>query len=168
MRTVPLSGALAAGRVALVDDEDYGLVAAYRWHVWERKRPGRRTWGPYTQAELERDGARAVIYMHKLITGWPRTDHINHDGLDNQRHNLRPVTVAQNTANQRPHAQGSSPYKGVCWHRANRVWQATVKVNSKTRYLGCFDCEEDAARAYDAAALAAFGSYAYLNFGRVA
>ena len=163
MKTVPLHGAKAAGRVALVDDDDYELVSGYRWRVWERRRgPNGAIWGPYAVASVSsRRGG--CIQMHQLITGWPMTDHRNGNGLDNQRSNLRPATVAQNTQNARPQAGSSSRYKGVTWHKKLSKWQAEIKVGGKHRYLGVFVSEEDAALAYNVAALEAYGEYAYLN-----
>ena len=97
MRTLSLGGKVAAGRVALVDDEDYELVSGYTWCA--------ARFSPrilYACSYVRGSGAAAPVYvrMHKLITGWPRTDHINGNGLDNQRANLRPVSQAQNQANQ--------------------------------------------------------------------
>ena len=115
MRTIPLAGKKAAGRAALVDDDDYGLVVAYVWYLYE---DARRNAGPYAFASVRRpDGRHSMIYMHKLITGWPRTDHINHNGLDNQRHNLRPATGSQNQANRKLTEGGTSQFKGVYWDR---------------------------------------------------
>lgn len=163
MREIPLSGSKAAGRVALVDDEDYDLVMQYRWRVWEKDHEGARTNGPYAQANTYRDGRKGHVFMHKLVTSWPRVDHKNHNGLDNRRSNLRPATTAQNNHNQRPQIGTSSRYKGVTWHKANRKWQATIKLAGRSRYLGCYSTEEDAALAYNAAALEAYGEHAYLN-----
>lgn len=163
MMTVPLYGKKAAGRVALVDDEDYDLVKGYRWYLWERQAPGRRTEGPYARARVFRNGGQGYISMHKLITGWTRTDHADRNGLNNQRSNLRPATTAQNTQNQRPQLGTSSRFKGVTWSRGAGKWQAQIQAPNTPRYLGLFTSEEDAARAYNAAALKAFGSYAYLN-----
>lgn len=161
MKTVPLGGKKAAGRVALVDDEDYDLVMQYRWHVLEYRRQDGRIDGPYAQTKTRRDGREVGISMHKLITGWSMTDHRNGDGLDNQRSNLRPATKAQNSHNQRPQAGKSSRYKGVCWNRKAKKWVAGIRVRGKYRYLGAFASEEDAARAYTEAALAIQGEYAY-------
>ncbi len=165
MRTVPLGGKNAAGRVALVDVGDYDLVMTHNWYVILKKQPGRRDSGPYAVASVPCGPYRqAAILMHKLITGYPRTDHINHDGLDNRRANLRPVTGSQNSANAR-HQQGcTSRYKGVSWHRATLKWAAYIGVRGQQHHLGLFAAEEDAARAYDAVALAAWGEYACLNF----
>lgn len=163
MKTVFLHGKVAAGRVALVDDEDYELVSGYRWHVQERKRPNGTTWGPYAKTVVLRDGRFVSIMMHKLITGYPATDHRNGDGLDNQRSNLRPGGATRNNHNQRPCTGHSSRYKGVTWNKRISKWQAAIKIAGKSRYLGVFTSEEDAARAYVEAALAVQGEYAYAS-----
>lgn len=162
MSRIPLRGPKAAGRVALVDSQDRRLVAGYSWRVLEVKREGRRT-ATYACAQVSRDGREVTVYMHRLITGWPMTDHINHDGLDNRRRNLRPATSAQNAANRRPHIGSSSRYKGVGWNRRGRNWTAVINVGGRRWYLGHFTNEEDAALAYNAAALDAYGDYAWLN-----
>ena len=160
MRTIPLGGKKAAGRVALVDDEDYELVSRYRWHVWELP-----PYGPYAAAGIRRtDGRQTTIKMHCLILGAKGIDHRNGDGLDNQRSNLRLANDAQNQANQRPREGCSSSFKGVYWHRARQKWAAHITVSGITRYLGLFAAEEDAGRAYDAAAREAFGAFAWLYF----
>jgi len=162
MKTVPLHGKKAAGRVALIDDEDYALVSQYRWNVSQASRPGRDA-GPYAAATRILGSRRVSVRMHQLITGYPQTDHRNGDGLDNRRANLRPATVAQNAANQGSRA-GTSQYKGVSWARRQRRWKAQIRVDYVLRCLGYFVAEEVAARAYDTAALAAWGDYARLNF----
>lgn len=165
MRTIPLYGKIAAGRVALVDDQDYALVAGYRWSVKQERRLGYHHQGPYAQANVRLpDGRRTMIRMHNLIMNCAGIDHVNGDGLDNQRANLRRANQSQNNANQRPQKARSSRYKGVCWDSSDRRWKAQIKVGGKRRHLGNFISEEDAAHAYDAAAREAFGSFARLNF----
>jgi len=103
--------------------------------------------------------------MHTLITGWARVDHADGDGLNNQRSNLREATSAQNAANSRPRTGGTSAFKGVCWVGGRRqCWTAQIRINRGTRFLGYFSDEVAAARAYDAAAVAAWGPFARLNF----
>src|ERR1035441_5635135 len=118
MKTVPLSGKKGAGRVVLVDDADYGLVSQYTWHLHVTARKSGRENGPYARSSFKRDdGTWGMIYIHTMLTGWPRTDHKHHDGLNNQRLNLRPATTGQNMANALPIDGGTSPYRGVHWSR---------------------------------------------------
>jgi hypothetical protein len=164
VKTVLLSGKNAAGRSARVDDQDYELVSPYRWYNFEKLSAGCRPNGPYALAHIYSDGRDISLLMHTLITGWERVDHIDHDGLNNQRYNLRPVTAAQNSANKRPQLGCSSAYKGVYWHKHRSRWAVAIRIDGQRHYLGNYTDEEAAARAYDAAALAAWGEYAWLNF----
>ena len=164
MKTVPLHGKKAAGRVALVDDADYELVSRYRWRVYQRSQPGHDS-GPYAVAHIRRtDGRWTTTTMHQLILGCNGIDHRNLNGLDNQRSNLRPATQPQNMGNTRSHADSSSAFKGVSWIRQSQKWRGQIQVNGHKHHLGYFASEEDAARAYDAAAREVFGSFARLNF----
>lgn len=171
MRQVPLYGKLARGRVALVDDQDWPLVSPYRWNVIEPKRHG-YTYGPYAQAgRLLPDGRRDrghCVLMHTLITGYARTDHVDHDGLNNQRSNLRPATGQQNNGNRRKLRRKSSAYKGVSWYSDPRTatsgwWRASITVDNHQRSLGYHALEDDAARAYNRGAWDVFGDFAELN-----
>ena len=133
--------------VTQIDDADYRLVWTHTWYLL--KRAGRRTRYAFTFI----DGKTTL--MHRLIMGSPRgrqIDHINHDGLNNRRANLRVVTAQQNQFRRRKKRGGSSRYKGVCWNRFRSCWVANIRVDGKTEYLGSFKSERAAARAYDAAA----------------
>lgn len=160
MRTVSLGGRKAAGRVAIVDDEDFDLVGRYSWHILETVLPNGRVDGPYARTKLP--GSRATVLLHALITGYRLTDHANGDGLDCRRINLRLATKGQNRANSRPQPGASSRYKGV--DRQQGKWRSRIRINGRLIYLGCFTSEEDAAIAYDLAAREAFGEFAYVNF----
>jgi hypothetical protein len=155
MITVPLRGKVAAGRVALVDDDDHELVSQHTWIALRTRRPG--VFYAYSNTQ---------VLMHRLILGCPEfdADHIDGNGLNNQRHNLRLATRSQNLANMRPRAGGSSRFKGVHWDRVNGRWRAMIQVNGHMRAIGRYSTEEAAARAYDAAALAAWGEFACPNF----
>ncbi len=92
-------------------------------------------------------------------------DHINCDGLDNRRANLRLATRQQNKCNSRPRARrGTSRYKGVWWDKERRKWRAAVGYNGKTKHLGAFDNDIEAAKARDVAAKKYHGQFAWLNF----
>lgn len=155
---VPLGGPKAAGRVALIDAADAGLVMSMPWRVQEMERANGRNSGPYAIYP----SSAGTIYMHKLITGYALADHVNHNGLDNQRHNLRPATHAQNGYNRQPNRGGASPYKGV--GRSRSKWRACIRAEGTSHWLGTFADEVAAARAYDDAARILHGEFAYLNF----
>jgi hypothetical protein len=146
----------------VVDEADLDLVQAYRWHVM----PARHT--TYAVATVGSPRAmRTTIRVHRLIMDAPQdveVDHIDHDGLNNRRSNLRLATGTQNLGNMRHRGGTTSRYKGVYWSARDRRWLATISVASKSIHLGSFVIEEEAARAYDAAAVQAFGEFAYLNF----
>lgn len=169
MREIHLGGKFAAGRVALVDDADYDLVMQHKWHiVEERRRQRSRIHGPYARTMIYVPGqgkvGKKAPYMHNLIIGQLGVDHRDHDGLNNQRSNLRPATPAQNSQNVRKISGCSSQYKGVTRRRDESAWRAVIVVDRKSIPLGRFAHEVDAARAYDAAALRYFGEFASLNF----
>jgi hypothetical protein len=149
---------LPSGHVVLIDDADLAAVlAAGPWHV---HRP-RHVW--YVRRRLS---YTRYQLLHQLLTAWPMTDHINGDGLDNRRANLRPATLSQNGANARTPKDNSSGFKGVFWHKARKRWVAAIRLDRRKINLGVFDTPEATARAYDAAAIAAWGEYARPNFPR--
>jgi hypothetical protein len=145
MREVPVG---KNGHVALVDDDDYALVSRYTWSLWSR--PNGRT--VYARTHVWRDGKRTTIRMHTMLTGYRLTDHINYDGLDNQRSNLRAVTHHQSNQHRRKQRGASSQYRGVSWHRDLNKWVARLRVDGVLTHLGYCESEMDAALAYDEAA----------------
>jgi len=105
--------------------------------------------------------------MHRLIMEPPKgmvVDHINGDGLDNRRANLRICTKKQNNYNRRIQGRGASKYKGVSWKNRDKRWRATLYYEKKQIFLGCFETEIEAAKAYDRAAVKYYKEYARVNF----
>jgi len=103
--------------------------------------------------------------MHILITGYKigrRVDHINGNGLDNRRSNLRIATSQQNNRNRKICNLNTSGFKGVRLDR--NKWRADIRIDGKRKNLGRFVNPEAAAAAYDEAARKYFGEFATLNF----
>lgn len=148
---------LTQGRVALVDAADYdSVIAAGHWYAEVSKRTA------YAVKKVRHpDGRRGKIRVHGFLTGWPLADHINGNGLDNRRANLRAVTHRQNALNRRSWARASG-LKGA--YRNGKRWAARIWLDGKSRHIGNYLTPEAAARAYDAAAVRHFGEYARLNF----
>lgn len=154
-REIPLS----RGLVAVVDDEDYDHVMSVgKWYA----DPARRTF--YARKNIWVEGKCKQIKMHKFITGWEYVDHVNRNGLDNRRANLRRATDAQNARNRSLRSDNTTGYKGVSFHKAVGRYTANISVKGARHYLGLYDDPADAARAYDEAALKWFGTFAHLNF----
>ena len=104
--------------------------------------------------------------MHREIMHAPKgmvVDHIDGNSLNNRRSNLRLCTVSQNHQNRR-RTYGSSKYKGAWWDKRRNKWVAAITFKGKYIYLGFFDNEIDAGKAYDRKAAELFGEFAYLNF----
>jgi hypothetical protein len=146
---------LNKGRWAKIDRADIDLIAGKRWKFS----------GGYS---YRKQGA-VSIPMHREILGLPPgdprlTDHANHDGTDNRRANIRPCTPSQNMANSVSRKQGmSSQFRGVSWNPSRKAWQFGITVNGKRSPFVYFDTEEEAALAYNRAALEAWGEFAVLN-----
>lgn len=150
IRYIPLTH----GKFAIVDAADYERLNRYRWNAC----PG----GDGFYARRSVPGG--TILMHREVMNAPKgmvVDHINGNGLDDRQANLRVCTQQQNEHNKPPRG-GRSRFKGVYPHRAK--WEAAIKHNGKTHYLGVFDDEVEAARARDRKALELQGEFAYLNF----
>ena len=153
------------GQVALVDDEDFERLNQYKWTAVKSKA------GWYAQRKLKtknKNGYLIKIKMHRSILGLGTleenkilVDHIDHNGLNNQKSNLRLATSLQNGANCRNRTDGVSKYKGVTY-RGN-TWVARIGVNNQRIYLGSYRTEKEAAIADNEAAKQHFGDFAYLN-----
>jgi hypothetical protein len=150
--TIPLT----QGYFAIVDADDYENLSQYKWHAGVK---GDRCYA-------YRKKGKKLIAMHREILNAPtgmHCDHINHNGLDNRKANLRLCTPQQNLFNQRPHRNSTSRYKGVYWSGEKKKWRAEIKHNGRKIHIGYFDYEADAAIAYDDYAAELFGEFAWLN-----
>ena len=157
---------LTKGKKTIIDDDDYPKVSKHKWYAQNYAHVG---YLPCYHART--DINRKKILMHRFILN-PKPneniDHINGNGLDNRKDNLRIATVQQNGCNRKKdtgHKKDacSSQYKGVT-KRKNDRWETTIRMQGKYIYLGCFKTEEEAGRAYDSEAKKLFGEFARLNF----
>ncbi|HLK57241.1 MAG TPA: HNH endonuclease [Chthonomonadaceae bacterium] len=161
---------LTGGGLAQVDDDDAKWLSRHTWSLF----PSGRT--AYARTHVrEADGKFHRRYMHTMILrrhgrlpDGLKVDHINGDGLDNRKENLRPATHAQNHQNRRKIEGCSSRYKGVSWNKERQRWRAYIYVNRKRIELGYYADEKEAALAYDRAALQYFGEFAKPNFSTLA
>ena len=156
---IAVKSAAQGNHVILVDAADLETVRVHRWLI---SRSGRTV---YAVANVRTpDLRRTQVKMHKLLTGWPETDHRNLNGLDNRRENLRPASRSLNNANRPLQRNNTSGYKGVTWDRRENRWAVQLQHGGVNHHLGYYDDLVTAARSYDAEALARFGEFALCNF----
>lgn len=152
---------LTQGKFALVDDADYELLSRFKWYA--HKQP--HTW--YARRDFEARGRHFHVYMHREIMGrnGPPVDHLNGNGLDNRRSNIRHATQSQNMQRARS-KRGVSGFRGVDrMATKNERWTARIPTKNNTRrYLGTFESREAAARAYDREVVKLYGCHAATNF----
>jgi hypothetical protein len=169
MREIPLT----QGKVALVDDEDYEALNAFKWYAYRScrtyyaQRMARRPDGGWNHEDMHR--AILARKLERALVKGEKTDHWNGDGLDNQRGNLRLATNAQNNRNcRRRRSNPSSQYLGVSWDKCRKKWRAQwraqMMVNGEPIFLGYHTTELAAAEAREAYVIAHPELMARLNF----
>ncbi len=157
---------LTKGYVTLVDDEDYDYLSNFKWHVACKKR---KSITLYAQRCSRLNGKIKKHMLHNIIMKPPfgyQVDHIDRNGLNNIKSNLRICTVNENCRNVSKYNNKTSIYKGVSFVARRRRWLAKIKINKKVIEIGKFKNEMEAGMAYDFVAKILFGEFAYLNFNK--
>jgi hypothetical protein len=150
---------LTQNKVALIDDEDWELISQYKWYA-EKQQNSSEMW--YAKTNKPKS-----IRMHRLIIdaqNGEEVDHINHNGLDNRRNNLRIATKSENAINNRKRKKTTSKYKGVSWDKKQNKWHAYIHINGKKIHIGSFEDEILAAKAYDVKSLSLHKEFSNPNF----
>lgn len=149
-----ISVLLTRNQWVMINADDLSLITKYRWYAL---RP-RKIFYAATNIKLS-DGRKTILCMHRLLLGLnygdpQEVDHIDGNGLDNRRNNIRIVSTAQNQHNQhvkqtgRHHDKPTSKFPGVCWYKARCLWAAKIRVSGKNIHLGYYDNEKEAAKTY--------------------
>lgn len=150
--------------LAEIDTADAEDVLRFKWYAVHRG----QTWYAVRSLTKSHDERRGVEYLHRRILQPPSdlgVDHINGNGLDCRRENLRLASQQQNVRNQMRLPRNTSGFKGVYWDKPRKRWRSYIVVDKRQIHLGRFETAEEAAQAYDKAARRLFGEFARLNFG---
>lgn len=158
MRSIPLT----QGQTALVDEEDYEYLSQWKWHY---NKDG------YAKRSVKVSGKVKTVHMHKLVLArkmgqeiTSKGDHRNRNTLDNTRQNLRPANDHQSSCNAvKNKVKHASKYRGVFQKKGERTFYSTIHAQGKQLYLGSYQSDLEAARAYNAAASKLHGEFAILN-----
>jgi hypothetical protein len=162
IRYIPLTH----GLYAIVDAQDYEKLSQHKWYARFHE-SGKTVYAARTTSYRDQSGRlrSRMILMHREIMNPPDgmvVDHINGNGINNRRCNMRNCTQFQNTHNARPRTDGKSRFIGVDRHRDK--WRARVSYKGRKHHVGLFDDQVEAAKARDRKAIELFGQYARLNF----
>ena len=152
---------LTQGYEAIIDAVDIEKVTGRNWYAIRDHRSARVS----AATSVVADGKKQTIYMHRVVLPADdlMVDHANGEALDNRRANLRVATPSQNTANCHAHIKNKSGMKGI-WYDAKRgVFVANIGVGGKKKHIGRYQTADEAANAYDLAAIKFFGEFAKVN-----
>lgn len=153
---------LTKGQFALVDEEDFDYLNQWKWHACKYKTTF------YARRTIRlKNGKKAQIHMHRLILELTDPsilcDHIDHNGLNNCRSNLRTANYSQSITNRNSHTDSISKYLGVTWDKNRGKWMVRICKDRNHFNLGRFDDEKDAAKCYNEKAIELHGEFANLN-----
>ena len=157
---------LTKGRFAIVDVEDFQWLSQKEWQVHDKSKISYalgKKWLSHTKG-ITLAMHREIFKRHNINIEGMDIDHINGNGLDNRKNNLRRCTNQENQFNTRSHKIGSSGYKGVSWNKVDKKWQVYLRTKSKVHFCGQFKDKKSAAIAYDLMAKKLHGNFANLNF----
>lgn len=153
---------LTQGKVAIVDDSDFEYLNQYKWHALKI---GNTFYAARTITVIK--NKHKLLLMHRFITNnidtKMHTDHINGEGLDNRKINLRICTATQNLMNRGVQINNKTGYKGVSYDKKLNKYRAQIRINKVTKNLGYYIDPIDAARVYNTAAIKYYGEFAQLN-----
>jgi hypothetical protein len=153
---------LTKGKFALVDETDFAKYGHLTWTVLVTSSTC------YAYCRRLECGKNRCYYLHRVIMDAPSgvdVDHVNGDGLDCRKSNMRLCSHKENLRNQRKRRGNyTSEYKGVSWDQSRNAWIAQFKADDDVRHIGRFESEDEAARAYDRTAIEHYGEFARLNF----
>lgn len=154
MKEIPLT----QGKVAMVDDEDFEYLSKNKWFCAK----GRNTF--YAQ---RRDGKNGpIIHMHRLIMNTSinkEVDHIDCNGLNNQKVNLRNCTRIENSYNSRMKSTNQNKVKGISFAKWANMYRVQLKTNGKRIHVGYFKTIFEASSAYNKHVLQTRGAFAKIN-----
>jgi hypothetical protein len=150
---------LTQGLTALVDDEDYERISAFKWHTGSGGYARRNT------RRAETNGAQKTVLMHRQVLGLAQgdaagVDHVNGNKADNRKVNLRLCDQTGNNANSALRESSTSGFKGVSYHKQRNKWQASIGFKGQVKYLGLYETAEEAHQVYLRAAEVLFGEFA--------
>lgn len=137
---------LPNNKYTLVDDEDFVILSQYKWHSFKN----RNTFYCHRNIYLK-NVKRSCVTLHRQIMGNPKNkiiDHIDGNGLNNLRSNLRIVTNSQNLFNRGKQNNNTSGLKRISWHKREKKWRADIGINGKQITLGYFKTKEEAYKVY--------------------
>ncbi len=149
---------LTKGYTAIIDVESIPLIDKYKWYANKANNSVYAVTAIRDSSEKQRK-----LGMHRIIAKTPDhlyTDHINGNGLDNRKANLRFATNAENLRNQGARVNNKSGYKGVYWGKQSKRWEAKIAAFGKIYFLGRFDTPQEAHIHYCKAAKRLHGAFA--------
>lgn len=155
---------LTQGKYTLIDDEDFEMVNKFKWHALKL----RDKYYAGSNLKVSENPAKfKTLLLHRFIMNVTdkeiQVDHINHNGLNNQKYNLRKATFAQNRANKNSNKNSASKYVGVSKAATKGKWRAIIGKKTGNISLGTYKTEIEAALAYNEAAKIINGEFANLN-----